>query len=227
MVKNKFISTKAIVLNRQNYKEADKILQLITPMGRISAIAKGARREKSKLAGGIQLFAVNDVTFLQGRSEMFTLTSSRLEIFYENIIKNYDRMQLGYEMIKIVYNNSGSIDSEQWFYILKESLANLNNLDIDPRLVETWFYLRFSELLGYEMGLHYDTEGKKIIEDKTYSYNISEKGLTLSSKGEIEANHIKLMRILMAHPIAVAGQISGVNKIINECLMIARAHAGT
>ncbi|HRQ86596.1 MAG TPA: recombination protein O N-terminal domain-containing protein, partial [Candidatus Saccharibacteria bacterium] len=45
--------TRAIILRRTNYGEADRILQLLTPEGRKSAIARGVRKEKSKLAGGI------------------------------------------------------------------------------------------------------------------------------------------------------------------------------
>jgi len=52
----KITKTKAIVLRRTNYGEADRIIQFITPVGKISAIAKGVRREKSRLAGGIELF---------------------------------------------------------------------------------------------------------------------------------------------------------------------------
>ena len=55
---NKDIRTKAFVLKRTNYREADRILNLITPEGKISAIARGARREKSKLAGGIEMFCL-------------------------------------------------------------------------------------------------------------------------------------------------------------------------
>ena len=45
--------TQAIVLRRTNYGEADRILQLLTPEGKKSVMAKGVRKEKSKLAGGI------------------------------------------------------------------------------------------------------------------------------------------------------------------------------
>lgn len=59
--------TRAIVLRRTNYGEADRILQLITPEGRQSVMARGVRREKSKLAGGIELFAVSDVVLGEGK----------------------------------------------------------------------------------------------------------------------------------------------------------------
>jgi recombinational DNA repair protein (RecF pathway) len=43
------------------------MVQLLTPKGRRSVIAKGVRRERSKLAGGIELFSLCDVVVRSGR----------------------------------------------------------------------------------------------------------------------------------------------------------------
>lgn len=233
MVKSsKFITTKAIVLKRLDYGEADKIIQLITPQGRVGAIAKGARREKSKLAGGIQLFAVNDITLLQGKGDLLTLTASRLDTNFGQIIKDYDRTYLAHKFIKHVYEDSASFEGDQWFYILNQSLAALNDSKIDIKLIETWFYLRYSELLGYGLSLQYNTAGNKIIPNQNYYYDVSEKGLAVKSNlspkpsQAITTNHIKLMRILATNPISVAAKISGVENVIDQSLAVARAHAG-
>lgn len=59
------IVTSGIVLNRINFGEADRILTVITPdQGKLSLIAKGVRKEKSKLAGGIELFSVSNISFI-------------------------------------------------------------------------------------------------------------------------------------------------------------------
>ena len=55
-------NTKGIILKRTNYGEADRILNIITPQGKIAAIAKSARKERSKLAGGIEMFSLTDLT---------------------------------------------------------------------------------------------------------------------------------------------------------------------
>ena len=56
------LRTQAIILRRTNYGESDRILTLLTPEGKFSVLARGARKEKSRLAGGIELFSVSDVT---------------------------------------------------------------------------------------------------------------------------------------------------------------------
>src|SRR5450830_302744 len=95
------LRTRAIVLRRTNYGEADRILQLLTPTGKRSVMARGVRREKSRLAGGIELFAICDVVIGEGRGELGILTSARLVQFYRHIMEDYDRMQFAYVAIKL------------------------------------------------------------------------------------------------------------------------------
>ena len=47
--------TEALVLRQQDYAEADRILTLLTPQGRLRAVAKGARRSTSHKAGHLDL----------------------------------------------------------------------------------------------------------------------------------------------------------------------------
>lgn len=60
--------TKAILLAVRNWGEADKMVTLFSrEYGKISAIAYGARRTKSHLAGGMQTFMQIDVSLTPGK----------------------------------------------------------------------------------------------------------------------------------------------------------------
>jgi DNA repair protein RecO (recombination protein O) len=59
------------------YAEADRILHLYTPdRGRVSAIAKGVRRAKSRFGGRLEPFFRLRLVLYQGRSELFTVTGA-------------------------------------------------------------------------------------------------------------------------------------------------------
>jgi DNA repair protein RecO (recombination protein O) len=61
--------TDAIVLSRFDYGEADRILTLITPGGgKLKAIAKGIRRQKSRLGGSLEPFAELRLALAHGRT---------------------------------------------------------------------------------------------------------------------------------------------------------------
>ena len=213
------------MLRRTNYGEADRILQLLTPEGRRSVMARGVRREKSKLAGGIELFAVSDVVLGEGKGELGVLTSARLIRFYRHILEDYDRLQFGYRAIKLVSKASDTVDEPEWFDLLAEILAALDAVTIPQDLIETWFLLRYSGLLGRELNLELDIDGAPLSADTHYRYDSGEQGLRPLQNGEITSDHIKLLRLIATRSMNVLVQIGGVGEILPECLRIAREHA--
>lgn len=217
--------TRAVVLRRTNYGEADRILQLLTPEGRRSVMARGVRREKSKLAGGIELFAVCEVVLGEGKGELGVLTSARLIHFYNNIIKDYDRLQFGYFCIKQVTRASETVDEPEWFDLLSELFMGLDAVTIRLDLTQTWFYVRHAGLLGHQLNLEVDTNGEKLSAERAYRYDEGEQGLREVMGGEITAEHIKLLRLISTRSLKILAQIGGIDTILPTCMQVARQHA--
>ena len=216
--------TRAMVLRRTNYGEADRILQLLTPEGRRSVMARGVRKEKSKLAGGIELFAVSDVVIGEGKGELGILTSAKLVHFYRHILEDYYRLQFGYRAIKLVSKASDTVDEPEWFELLAETLAALDATTIPQELIETWFLLHYSALLGRELNLDLDIDGAPLSAESNYRYDAGEQGLRLLQSGEITGDHIKLLRLVATRSLKVLIQIGGIGAILPECLRVAREH---
>jgi DNA repair protein RecO (recombination protein O) len=71
------VKTEAIVLRSIRYGEADRILHLYSKTkGRIGAIAKGARKPKSRFGGRLEPFFRLDLVLHEGRSDLMTVTSA-------------------------------------------------------------------------------------------------------------------------------------------------------
>lgn len=221
----KTFRTQAIVLRRTNYGEADRILQLLTPDGRRSVMARGVRKEKSKLAGGIELFAISDVVIGEGKGDLGVLTSAKLIQFYRHILEEYDRLQFGYLVIKLVSRASETVDEPEWFDLLSEVLAGLDVTTIPLPLIEAWFYIRYAGLLGHELNLELDIDGQPLSADAFYRYDISESGLRQVPNGELSSEHIKLLRLIASRSLKVLVQIGGIGTLLPEVLMVARQHA--
>lgn len=219
------LRTQALIIRRTNYNEADRILKLLTPQGQMSAMARGVRREKSKLAGGIELFGVSDITLHQGKGNLDVLTSARLDKFFNHILEDYDRLQFGYEAINLVTRASDQIDDEGWFDILLDVYRGLDVISLPLELVQTSFYLRYAEMSGYGLSLERDVTGAKLVPDKHYMYDVSERGLRPSEQGDITADHIKFMRLVAVKPLLTVAQIGGVDEILSDCWLLARQAA--
>ncbi len=221
----KTVHVRAIVLRRTNYGEADRILDLLTPDGRMSVMARGVRKEKSKLAGGIELFAVCDVVVGQSRGDLGVLTSARLVTFYRHILEDYDRMQFAYEVLAQVTRASSTLDEPAWYEIVAEVLAALDVLTVSLSLVQTWFYIRIAELLGDELNTARDYSGAKLQSDKKYRYDTQEKGFIEDANGQITADHIKILRLVSVKPLNIILQVGGMNEFLPDTLYVARQHA--
>lgn len=71
------VKTEAIVLRSIRYSEADRILHLYSKTrGRIGAIAKGARKPKSRFGGRLEPFFRLDLVLHEGRGDLMTVTSA-------------------------------------------------------------------------------------------------------------------------------------------------------
>ncbi len=66
---NKNIKTEGVILRRINLNDADQIVTVITKdLGKISCMAKGSRRTKSRFCGRLEMFYQVKVTAFQGRN---------------------------------------------------------------------------------------------------------------------------------------------------------------
>lgn len=222
---NKQTKTKAIVLKRTNYGEADRILQIITPLGKMSVLARGVRKEKSKLAGGIELLAVSDIVVAEGKGDIGSLISSRLDRFYSNILKDYDRLEFANLVLKNISKYSENVDESVWFEITREIFEALNDLKIQLQIIKSWFYLKISAYQGHELSLIYDTEGSRLSHDGRYFYDVKNRGLSIKPNGPVTSEHIKILRILNNRPINTILNVGGINNYIEEVYKTAREHA--
>ena len=71
------LKSDAVVLRSMRYGEADRILHVYTPdRGRLSAIAKGVRRSRSRFGGRLEPYFRLQLVLYQGRSDLLTVTSA-------------------------------------------------------------------------------------------------------------------------------------------------------
>lgn len=212
--------TEAIVLRRTNYGEADRILTLLTPHnGKLSAIAKGVRKPKSKLAGGLELLAVCDVTVMQGRG-LALVTSARLRTFYREILTDYDRTQLAYACIKHINTATETVAEPEFFYLLRDALQYTSTPYVDWRYTDLWFRLQLLGLLGRGLNVASDVTSKPLQPDVRYDFDFAQDAFYIHKNGRFAANHIKLLRLASAKTPVVLQNVSGTEGTIGDVLWL-------
>ena len=189
----------AIVLARTNYGEADRIITILTPdHGKLRLMAKGVRRVKSKLAGGIELFSVSDITFIKGRSDIGTLVSARLQRHYGHIVSDIDRVQLGYDLIKLLNKSIEDEAEGEYFELLEQTFQALDDVAISEELIRAWFVAQLLRLSGSMPNLQTDTFGEKLDPQASYEFDFDSMAFVQHDQGQFRADHIKFLRLIFS-----------------------------
>lgn len=213
----KEIKTKAYVLRRTNYGEADRILNLITPTGKMSVIAKGARKEKSKLAGGIEMFSLVELIIHQGKSEFGIVTSAKMLKYYDKILTAYDKMELASMILKDISKVAESSDSLEYFKLVDQALDGINS-GVNMTLVESWFLLNLVKAQGEDVNLYRDVAGEKLEESLRYDWDGLEAAFVVRDGGEFGAEEIKTLRLMTGLDLIVMQRVKGVDRMLPKIL---------
>jgi len=145
-----YIKTKGIVLKEINVGEADKILTIFSKSkGKISGSAKGARRPKSRLIAGTQLFCYSEFVLFKGK-DMYSVNSCDvIEPFYE-IREDLVKLTYAAHINEIVMDNvQEEQPSGKVLQLFLNSLYMLAKTDKSPDLIARVFEIKLMSILGY------------------------------------------------------------------------------
>ena len=144
------IKLKGIVIAENNKGDFDKMLTILTPNGKISCSARGARRPKSQLMAGTQFLCFGEYMLFKG-SNTYTLNSCEtIEVFY-NLRTDLDKLECASNITKLIQDVT---DENQNTYKILQLFLNtlyvIANTDMDLKFIGAIFKLRMMKLLGFK-----------------------------------------------------------------------------
>ena len=171
------LNTQGIVLKAVRYKENDVILTLFTrKLGKVSAIAKGAKRNKSSLLSSAQLFSYANDT---------------IKSFYDI---SYDIEAFSYAtyITKLVEGSTcENQTNNRLFILLAQTLYLYTQENTDKKFITRAFELKFLDYIGFRPVVNRCSScGSKSI--KSAIFNIYEGGLLCDLCSENTEENIKL-----------------------------------
>ncbi len=197
--------TKAIVLHTRKFGDTSKIATLFTSeYGKISVIAKGSAKPKSKFGSSLDPLSFINITFYKKNSPgLYLLSSAELIKPLRNIHKFPDKLAIGLMILetvsKTMRENQAEYETEniELFELLSNTIINLNHSDLSEFLIFIRFQLYLFKILGFEI----DFYNSGNIESGILKFNINNATLKNGSSGngriyKIEKNNWKLMESL-------------------------------
>ena len=144
------IVTMGLVLKETRYKEADRILTILTPkMGILSALAKNSLRMKSKLLTACGLLCYSEFVLVPGRN-LYTVQDASVEKIFYNISATVEGMGLAMYMGEMAFALSPTGDeADRELRLLLNCLYMINENKTDVRVIKAVFELRTMSQCGF------------------------------------------------------------------------------
>lgn len=143
--------TRGIVLRETETKEADKILTVLSAdLGKISVIARGARRKGCKFTACAQALVWSEMT-LYHRGDWYYLNEGSTLRLFDGLRTDLDRLALGFYFAELTEAvTQEEVPAPELLSLLLNGLYALESLDRPPALIKAAFELRLMSLAGYE-----------------------------------------------------------------------------
>tara|TARA_Y100001970_G_C14235035_1_gene861297 strand:+ start:772 stop:1467 length:696 start_codon:yes stop_codon:yes gene_type:complete len=182
-------SDECFLLHQRSYGETSIISEVFTKKnGRMSIIAKGAKKPKSKFFGYLVPFYKLAITY-SGRSELKTLTSiDRNLMDYNNTLskKSYSLLYINELLIKLLPKDAAQSDLFDLYDNFLKQVSSKKDLEITLRNFE----LDLLDMLGYGLDFEYEIGSNTPIKaNEKYSY-IPEKGFKNIESGNLSGEDI-------------------------------------
>lgn len=155
---------RAVVIKTQDFKENDKLVWLYTDnFGKISSIAKGSKRSKSKLLAVTLPLCYGEYMLFKGKS-LFNIQEGKIVNSFQGLLENLDKLTYSSYICELI--DIAVIEGEKNPWLFKEfvtTLYLLNTDAIDYELLVRSFELKLLKATGYGLILDYCTScGRKM-----------------------------------------------------------------
>lgn len=191
---NKIVDN-VLVLKRVDYGEADRIISVLSQKGgKFSLIAKGVRKPKSRLAGGIEPFCINNVTYLQSPRELKTLISANVQTQFSHVTSALDVLETGYQILRTINAFTEHECEDSYYTITADALQQLNN-GTDMQVVYVWFMTQLLKLSGHGINTQLTAVGTPLVQTDNFRFDMHSMAFAPDPVGPYTATHIKLLRV--------------------------------
>lgn len=146
--------TDAIVIRKEDNLESSRMFSVFTKdFGRIKVLGRGIRKIDSKLRGGIEIFSLSDIEFIQGVNKK-TLTDAVFIKKFNNIFKSTHVLEVAHKISQLAEEFiTGEEPDEKIWNLLVDSFDKLNQYQLRAehcQLIYSYFFWNFVLILGYE-----------------------------------------------------------------------------
>jgi DNA repair protein RecO (recombination protein O) len=163
--------TRGIVLKLTGHGESDKIVTFCSPdLGRVTGIAKGAKRSQKRFVNKLELFSLLDITYRPARNGgLIFISEAELEEPFLSLRSNHNRYTMAALCCELIIRFTSEHDPDPEIFTLLLWLLAAVDSGGQPLKAGALFHLRLLSACGYQPELSRCCSCKRIV-DNTRSF---------------------------------------------------------
>lgn len=177
----------AIVLKHAEFGEADQLLTLYTrERGKLRALAKGARKARSRKAGHLEPFTRVSLQIAKGKS-LDIITQAEAQDTHSALSADLELLGYASTAAELADKFSSDDDENRALYrLLRDTLERLER-DPDPELVLRYYEVRLLDLVGFRPELQHCLSCGREIQAEDQYFDVRKGGVLCPDCGRREA----------------------------------------
>jgi DNA repair protein RecO (recombination protein O) len=224
----------AIVLNCTDHGESDVIVTLFSQdIGRLTAIAKGAKKSKRRFVNKLELFSFLHITYQQkANNSLAFLAEAELHCSFLHLRRNFELYSVASVIREFLL--VGVRENEPDLQIFRLSLWALHNLDRKhpPLTVLALFLIRFYDHIGYRPDLHTCANcGLQVTDQNRYRFDATTGRLVCSnckthSQKQFSLSHgtIKILKSAQDQTLERLHRLKISGSILHEAISLLQSY---
>ncbi|OPJ56999.1 DNA repair protein RecO [Alkalithermobacter paradoxus] len=227
------INTEGVVLRNRKFEEADAILTIFTrKLGKISAVAKGAKRPKSNLLSATQVFAYSNFSLYKSAS-MYKINQCDIKYNFYNLSKEISVLSYASyitQLVEVVTLENQT--NNRLFDLLIKTLYLYSKGERDLEYITAIFELKFLDYIGYkpEVSKCANCGNNNLINSK---FSVIEGGAIcvncqqiITTLQKIDPTTLKLMEYILLNDIIISSKAKVSKYLIKELRKILKRYLG-
>ena len=207
--------TQGFVFKKTDRGEADQIFTIYTKdFGKLVFLARAARKIQSKLRGGLPLFAVSEIEFIQGKAYK-TLTDAFVVERFGEIPRSLTKLKIAYKIGEVLGNLIKEEEENEGIWrLLRQTLRELNDYSLGGKRkapisvyclsVYYYFFWNLVALAGFEPSLYQCVFCQRKISSEPIYFDPSQGGIVCKncfrkseSGRKVDADLVKILRVIL------------------------------
>ena len=216
--------TRGFIIKKNDRGEASQVFTVFTEdFGKLKFLAKAVRKIKSKLRGGLKLFSLSEIEFIQGKAYK-TLTDTKTRENFDKIPKSLIRLKIAYKIAEVSDKLLREEEKDQQIWnLFSETFQRLNSGSRLPYFpshqiltaglqgrkflgftIYYYFFWNLIDLIGYRPSVYNCAVCQKKLTLNCLYFNPEEGGVIcsncykkLKSGKEISADLVKILRVIL------------------------------